>query len=325
MLRTPTLTSLLDQQTYILRTQLDAVYDGAVDAVHDARVATRRTRELLALVPGVPGRDGEDDTAKGYKKMGRALGQVRDIDVRIALIQHLEGHTPQAGPSLLLVRRDLEGDRLRKMRNLIKTLERIDVAALLGAVGDGHPAGLRRRLTANGWPQQLRRLLVERAHGAVDAIGHATGIYFPRRAHAARIAIKQLRYAAEIAQATRLAEVQAPVKTLRRGQEILGELHDRHSLADSLSRYGKDDGVDREHIQLARQVLEGEVTQLHGQYLARRAHLRSACAEVERNASPAWRPAPAVAVGAALAVSGLLYRRRARPNLPPADAIDTKV
>jgi CHAD domain-containing protein len=311
MLGTPTLTSLLDQQTYILRTQLDAVHDGAVDAVHDARVATRRIRELLALVPGVPGRDGEDDTAKGYKKMGRALGQVRDLDVRIALIQQLEDHTPHTGPSLLLVRRDLEGDRLRKARNLIKTLEHIDVAELLRAVADAHPAGLRRRLTAGGWPQQLRRLLVERAHGAVDAIGHATGIYFPRRTHGARIAIKQLRYAAEIAQATRLAEMQAAVRTLRKAQEILGDLHDRQALADSLARYGKDEGVDPEHVQLARQVLEGEVMQLHGQYLARRAGLRGACAEVERNASRAWRPGPAVAVGAALAVSGLLYGRRA--------------
>jgi CHAD domain-containing protein len=311
MLGTPPLAALLDRQTYQLRTQLDGIYDGDVEAIHEARVAIRRIRELLALVPGVPGRDGEDDAAQGYKKMGRALGKVRDIDVQIALIRNLEDHAPHTGPSLLVVRQAHEGDRLTKSRGLIKTLERIDVDVLLRAVTDGNPAGLRRRLTATGWRQQLKHLLVERARVAVETISHATGIYFPRRAHGARIAIKQLRYAAEIAQATRLAEMGTAIKTLRKGQEILGDLHDRQALADTLGGYGKDEGVDPDHIQLARQVLQGEVMQLHAQYLERRAGLREACAEVEQAAARTWRPSPRLAVGAVLAVSGLLYGRQA--------------
>jgi CHAD domain-containing protein len=307
MLGNTTPISLLDQQVYVLRTQLGGVYDGAAEAVHDARVATRRIRELLTLVPSVPGRDGEDDAAKGYKRMGRALGKVRDIDVQIALIRNLADHAPHTGPSLLRVRQDYEGERLAKTRGVIKTLERIDIDALLRAVTDGHPAALRRRLTAGGWPQQLRRLLVERARNAVDAIVHATGIYFPKRAHAARISLKQLRYAAEIAQGTGLLEVEAAIRILRKGQETLGDLHDRHALADTLDGYGKRDGVDPEHIHLARQVLEGEVMDLHGQYLVRRTPLRTACAEIQRLASRERRPTPVMAVGAALAVSGIWY------------------
>jgi hypothetical protein len=45
-----TAASLLDQQTSVLRTQLDGVYGGAIDSVHNARVTTRRIRELLSLV-----------------------------------------------------------------------------------------------------------------------------------------------------------------------------------------------------------------------------------------------------------------------------------
>ena len=77
MFATKTLASLLDEQTSVLRTQLSAVYDGLADAVHDSRVATRRIRELLALVPVIPGRDGEKDVASGYQRIGRALGKVR--------------------------------------------------------------------------------------------------------------------------------------------------------------------------------------------------------------------------------------------------------
>jgi CHAD domain-containing protein len=307
---THTLASLLDQQASVLRTQLDGVYDGGVDAVHDARVATRRIRELLALVPVVPGRDGEDEAARGYKKIGRALGKVRDIDVQLALIQNLEGHAPQTAPSLVLVRQNHEGERLAKTRRLIKMLERLDVDRLLRAVTDGHRTGLRRRLSSNGWREQLKRLVVERAHNAVDAIAHATGVYFPRRAHGARIAIKQVRYATEIADATGLTAVQAAIKTLRKGQEILGDLHDRQALADTLEGFGKDDRVDPVRILLSRQVLEREMMQLHAQYLARRADLREACAEVEHAASRAWRAGPAIAVGTALAVSGIVCRRQ---------------
>jgi CHAD domain-containing protein len=311
MLGTPALASLLDLQTSVIRTQLEGVYDGSVDAVHDARVATRRIRELLALVPVVPGRDGEDETASGYKKMGRALGKVRDIDVQIALIRNLEDHAPHTAPSLLIVRQDHERERLFKTRRLIKTLEQIEIDDLLVAGKDGHPSGLRRRLTANGWRQQLKHLVVERAGNAVDAITHATGVYFPRRAHGARIAIKQVRYAAEIADATGVSGMESALKVLRKGQENLGDLHDRQALADALEGYGKDDGVDPDHVQLARKVLESEVVQLHEQYLARRASLRDACAEVEHAVSRVWRPGPAIAVGTALAVSGILYGRHA--------------
>jgi CHAD domain-containing protein len=302
----PTLASLLDQQTSIFQTQLADLHEGGVDAIHDARVATRRIRELLALVPVRPGRPREDDVAKAYKKIGRALGRVRDIDVQLALIKNLEDLTPQAAPSLVILRQDHERERLTKTRKLIKTLERIDVETLLGAAAEGHPDGLRRRIASNGWRRQLERLVIERARVAVGAIAHATGVYFPKRAHGARIAIKQVRYAAEIAEATGVLAMQAAIKALRKGQAILGDLHDRQTLADAVERYADHEGVKAAQIELTHQALEREVMQLHTQYLEYRPALRDACAELQQAASRAWRPRPAIVVGTALALSGIL-------------------
>ena len=141
MLLSPTPAALLDQQAKVLRTQLDGVYDGRVDAVHDARVATRRIRELLSLAPALPGAGASDDLTDAYKDVGRALGRVRDIDVQIGLIRGLERHAPQTAPSLVLVRQDHERDRLAGMRRLIKTLERLDVEAVLGRIATRHPVG----------------------------------------------------------------------------------------------------------------------------------------------------------------------------------------
>ena len=310
MFGTRTLASLLDEQTTVLRTQLNPVYDGVADAVHDSRVATRRIRELLSLVPAIPGRDGERDVASGYQKMGRALGKVRDIDVQIALIETLEVHAPETAPSMVVVRQDHDRRRLSKMRRLIKTLERLDVNALLHFVGDGHPAGLRTRLTSRGWQQQIRRLAVERSHTAVDAIAHATGVYFPRRAHHARIAIKQLRYAGEIALRTGFGEMRSAISALKRGQEVLGDLHDKQVLADNLGSYAKGEGIDKDHIELTRKVLEGEMLALHADYLCRREKLREACAEIEQAVSHGSHVRSTVGVRAAL-VSGVVYARLA--------------
>jgi CHAD domain-containing protein len=322
MYGTRTLATLLDEQTSVLRTQLSEVFDGQAAAVHQSRVATRRIRELLALVPAIPGRDGEADIATGYKAMGRALGRVRDIDVQIDLIRDLEAHAPQAAPSLVLVRQDHDEARLAKMRRLIKTLERLDVDALLHFVGDGHPAGLRTRLTSNGWRQQIKRLVAERSHSAADAIEHATGVYFPKRSHQARIAIKQLRYAGEIALRTGFAEMQSALGALKRSQQILGDLHDRHVLADCLKSYAKHRDVDADHVKLTRQVLEGEVHNLHAEYLSRRDAVRNACAEMHHVVSRSNDSIARVGIGAAVAVSSLVCARAlaaARaPRLPPA-------
>jgi hypothetical protein len=86
-------------------------------------------------------------------------------------------------------------------------------------------------------------------------------------------------------------------------------VHDRQSLADTLEGYAKLDTIETAQVELIRGLLEREVMQLHTQYLARRASLREACAQVEYAVSRAWRPGPAIAVGAALAVSGVLVGR----------------
>lgn len=301
--------TLLSRHASALRTQLGGVFDGDTDAVHQARVATRRIREVLGLVPLPPDRGGEeDDLAAGCARIGRALGRVRDTDVQIALIKELEAHTPQAAPSLVLVRQDYDADRLKKMRRLIKTLERLDVDALLRAICERH-AALRARVTSAGWRTQVRRQLMERADATIDHIGHATGVYFPNRAHRARIAVKRLRYAAEIMEATGEPRLASAIKSLSKTQAILGDLHDRQELGDRLTRYQKRDGVKADHVKVTRQVLSGEVHALHAKYLARRAAVRSACVDIQHIASATSFHARELAIGGAIAVTGLALAR----------------
>ena len=151
-----------------------------------------------------------------------------------------------------------------------------------------------------------------RAAGARNAIVHATGVYFPKRAHKARIAIKKFRYASEIAASTAVWNAREIIRELKKAQDLLGRIHDRQQLLDGLP--ANDDSYpersDREQIELVAQVVEAEAHNLHGRYLSRRQGLLDAAYAAERAVAPARLPLWTAAAGALAASSTLLLVRR---------------
>ena len=87
----------------------------------------------------------------------------------------------------------------------------------------------------HAWHRDLRYTVRERARAATEAIDYATGVYFPDRAHAARIAIKKLRYAMEIAHETGAGDRNGAIRELKKAQDLLGDLHDREELLNNLA------------------------------------------------------------------------------------------
>ena len=167
--------------------------------------------------------------------------------------------------------------------------------------------GARRRLFG-GWDYLVRRTIADRAAGAREAIVHATGVYFPKRAHRARIAIKKFRYATEIAAATGVWNAWGIIRELKKAQELLGRLHDRQELLDTLP--AADDAPEPAQIQLLTQVLEAEASDLHCRYLARRHRLLDAASAAQRAVDPVRRILWPAATGAVAASSTLLLLRR---------------
>ena len=64
-----------------LRSAWPGVQDADVESVHDARVATRRIRAALPFVFDAP-----QPVAKELRRIGRALGRVRELDATDALL-----------------------------------------------------------------------------------------------------------------------------------------------------------------------------------------------------------------------------------------------
>jgi CHAD domain-containing protein len=304
-------------QIHTLREALPGVIDGLADSIHDARIATRRIREALPLLGDPKRRKHIEDLQSRFQRLGRSLGRVRDADVRVMLLASLETRIPHAAPALVVLRQQREQERLALVRKLIKKLERLDAVRLIEMLDEARlpvPGALAWSGRAgNGWRPRLRHTLHDRARATAEAIEHATGVYFPRRVHAARIAIKKLRYTLEIADATGAADRTAAIRALKKAQDVLGELHDRQDLIDDLTARAGAEAPAADQIPLLKQVIDAECHELHTRYLDRRNDLQRICAS--EFSHRAGRDARLLLAGGAAVVTSAIYAARRWPPL----------
>ncbi len=303
--------ALFRTQIHTLRDTLPGVLDGREVSIHDARIATRRIRELLPLLGDSRRRKSMEDLYSRFKRLGRSLGRVRDADVRVTLLATLETRMPHAAPALVVLRQLREQERLDLLRKLIKRLERLEAVRMIEML-DEHRLSLAGALSSSvrsgqTWRRDLRYTLRERAGATTAAIEHATGVYFPDRAHAARIAIKKMRYAMEIAHETG-GDRDWAIRELKKAQDLLGDLHDRQELVDNLTEKCADDkpGLS-DQVSLVKQVIDAENHDLHSRYLARRRVILDICLEERRQLHRT--PARSLVAAGAWAITSGIYAR----------------
>jgi CHAD domain-containing protein len=304
---------LFRMQIHTLRETLPGVLDGLGTSIHDARIATRRVRELLPLLGDAKRRKPIEDLHDRFDRLGRSLGRVRDADVLLALLASLETRMPHAAPALVVLRQQREHDRLRLLRKLVKKLERLEAVRMIETLDEhrlAFPGALAWSVrTGDSWRRDLAYTLRERALATREAIEHATGVYFPARVHAARIAIKKMRYAMEIAHAIGQVDRSAAIRELKKAQDLLGDLHDRQELADNLTEACPPDRLDiAGQVSLLKQVIDAECQDLHGRYLARRAALQEICRHERHHRHNGSHSRFLVAAGA-LAISSGIYAK----------------
>src|SRR3954471_9182912 len=96
IMRAPAAEYLIRQRVSALRRALPAAKAGDATSLHQARVATRRLRAALPLVSS--GAKG-GKVVKSVRRLTRALGPVRELDVALVILEELErsGEVPHAG------------------------------------------------------------------------------------------------------------------------------------------------------------------------------------------------------------------------------------
>jgi CHAD domain-containing protein len=266
---------------------LPSLRDGDVDAIHDARVATRRLRAALPIVAIDRPSDAWDEATKTLRTAGRSLGKARDVDVALDVLEDLERRAPMTAPAAAAMRARLLPEQLERRRKLIKRLEALDLGAV--ALAHGPPRRERGLLT---WRQPPSRRVVQFAigEGARElrtVIEHASGVYFPARAHRVRIAMKKLRYLVEL-QDTDQPGRRRSLKVLRQAQEILGEMHDREVLMERLKRLRRKEDIPGARVLL--QVLDAEARALFRKYVTQRQDLLAVTETLQRSTADGARP-----------------------------------
>jgi CHAD domain-containing protein len=277
---------LLQTRLARLLDALPAAQAGDVDSVHRARVASRRLREALPVAAG--GDSGWRSARRRARRITRALGPVRDIDVALQTLEEFEDRAVAAPDAFQCVRQALMASRQARR------------AEMLGAVTPTLLRKLQRRLDAVATRpapadraealEEARRRVSVRAERLRAAIDHAGAVYLADRLHAVRIAAKKLRYAMELQRELQRSRATARIRRLKDAQDHLGRLHDLEMLIEHTRAVQADLASRRMATALDQLVraLEDECRQLHGAYLASRRALIAICDAVSH-------PSPAAA------------------------------
>jgi CHAD domain-containing protein len=269
---------LLRQRLTTLIEAMPAAQAGDVRSVHQARVATRRLREALPVIGAAVSARSLGRVGRQVRRMTRALGPVRELDVALAHLDELGARDDVSPRAIARVRQALASDRLERRQEM------------LAAITPSKVEKLRQRLGHLGSDQapQPTTVLVEasnrvgtRAGRLVRSIDRAGGLYSPTKLHAVRIAAKKLRYALEIERELTRSRATARISQLKRLQDLLGRMHDFEILIDRTRQVqtevaGDDRRLAGELDGLIR-ILEEECRQHHGLYMRRRASILKLC------------------------------------------------
>jgi len=150
------------------------------------------------------------------------------------------------------------------MRRLIRKLGR-DLDAL--AASDA-------RVARREWRWTLEARIASRASKLRAAIDAAGSVYLSERLHDVRIATKKLRYAVELFAEANGVDRAADTRVLKRGQEILGRMHDVQVLIDRVrhtqASLAPPDLQAWRDLDLLVVSLEDDCRRLHARYLRQR-------------------------------------------------------
>ena len=254
-----------------LRTHLLPAREGDEVAVHQARVASRRLREAIPVLA-----TGLDElrlkpVRRRLRDVTRALGPVRELDVALGMIDDHVRDGEHAKDLRGVWRALVLGKRRAPARALRKALgarARLTLHRHLDEVENARAASVDLQ-----WRDALAASLTTRARRLRALIERTGALFHAEPLHDVRIAAKKLRYALEITADTGLARLSRPLATLKKTQDVLGELHDLDVLGGLLAALPEAAAGEPLHDEAAAvaAALDHEARLLHARYLRTRA------------------------------------------------------
>ncbi|MCY2932227.1 MAG: CHAD domain-containing protein [Planctomycetota bacterium] len=199
------------------------------EAVHDMRVATRRLRSALTLFePCLPRR--ARTWRKAVRRITRALGRARDLDVQIETLQAAIAAHPAWREGLTGLLATLTIRRRAAQREVVSALARSRRRGVLEEI-DSALARIAQALPPRGaaWEKAFRRAQKAVLGLLDDLMSYQGDLKRPRagaRHHRMRIAAKWLRYSLEVFEPMYGRSVARALRAAKGMQSLLGDMHD---------------------------------------------------------------------------------------------------
>jgi CHAD domain-containing protein len=227
------------------------------EAIHQARVTTRRLKAALDLLKPVLGAEGRRGLAKTLRRLRRSLGPLRDLDVML-------GHLGEFGSDA----------RYEAIVHWLRVRFAERRAAVMGEVREGRsPAALvsdlrawgelesqvtEAELIARGLAKQAVPPQLESFRASADRLArdHSTACAEGEDVHQLRIAGKLLRYTLELAPSMGFAISPSLLRSFKKLQEALGLWHDYVVLSEQTLRVALDEALPTTDPRLYGQALE---------------------------------------------------------------------
>jgi len=266
--KTSVASRLLARRATALKRHVPDAVGGSIHGVHQARVASRRLREAIpVLASGVKGTKARKAMGK-IRRLTRALGTVRELDVTILLLDGLVRKETLPRPALEAVRGRVVTEREGRRAVMIKRLDQVNQSKLerrLTSMGE-----LLAETASEAWRDALGARVLKRSKALAKAMAAAGHMYAPEQLHQVRIAAKKLRYAMELAYDAGIKPASAPVRTVKRAQEALGRLHDLQVLQTHVAAVQAHAGqtLPDAGLGIVSRALEDECRHLHAGYVA---------------------------------------------------------
>jgi CHAD domain-containing protein len=272
--------ALLRHRLVSLLQAMPAAQAGDETSVHQARVASRRLRQALPLLGTHADAAALDRAGKRVRRITRALGPVRELDVTLLLLAELQRRKAAPDRAIARVREFVAAERLERRREMLAeiTPSRLDKLRkkLVRVAAPAAPATAKRNALVEAAAQSARRAAELRL-----AIDRAGGIYLADRLHRVRIAAKKLRYALEIQRELSKSRSTAQLNRLKAQQDLLGRIHDLEILIDRARRVQTTitprDRRGMAELRTLIRVLEDEWREGHAAYMRARPGLVKMC------------------------------------------------
>lgn len=272
--------AILRQRLVTLLAAMPAAQSGDEDSVHQARVASRRLRGALPMLGAHADAGALDRVDRRVRRITRALGPVRELDVTLLLLAELEGRGAVPPTAIRLVREAVTAERQKRRRDMLDAIKPSRLNKLRKRLADVAAPESRAAVPGSTIAEaaaqagrQARRLRA--------AIVRAGGIYLADRLHRVRVEAKKLRYALEIQRELTHSRSRLHLNRLKVQQDLLGRMHDLEILIDR-TRAVQAKQAPRSRRTMAEldaliRVLEDECREGHAAYMHARPALLKLC------------------------------------------------